>query len=229
MRTWTLLPVTSMGVCLVFSFFLAACSGGAAGVDDAEIRANPGVPPSQQTPGTVPTTPIGPAVTFDPTFVDLGKAGAFPSDLATDDEGSLYTMDDAAIPAVMVRFGATGARTTMPITAADLVDDDGTQPATAASAFDFAGGLFGAYTGDVEVARAAVDTAAPREPDGVELEGSQRGRVACTRGHVLLAEGDRASARSAHDEAAAVAKQLGAGPDSPLGRDVTELDARLSS
>lgn len=148
MRTWNLFPAL-----LTVLFFLPACGGGVPGTETAEVVARPGIPPAQGGTTKPPVTPIVPAVTFDPTFVDLGKAGAFPSDLATDDEGSLYTMDDAAIPARILRYGATGSRTSMSITAADLIDDDGTQPATAVTAFDFAGGLFGAFTGDVEVAR----------------------------------------------------------------------------
>ena len=42
--------------------------------------------------------------------------------------------------------------TSTEITDAHLIDADGTTPATAPTTFDFGGGLFGAFTGDIEVA-----------------------------------------------------------------------------
>ncbi len=89
----------------------------------------------------------GVAVTFTDNAVDLGKPGAFPSDLVIAGDGTLYTVDDAMIPATVLSFPG-GMR--VPITANDLVDMDGTQPARAPGTFG--SGLFGAFTGDIEVA-----------------------------------------------------------------------------
>jgi hypothetical protein len=87
---------------------------------------------------------------FDPAYVDLGKPGAFPSDLVALANGQLVTVDDATIPANVAVYQDRRLLYTVPITAADLIDMDGTQPARAATTFGV--GLFGAFTGDIEVA-----------------------------------------------------------------------------
>ena len=81
-------------------------------------------------------------------------AGAFPSDLVSDGSGSLYSVNDAIIPATVLKFPASGGSAPTPtvqITASDLIDHDGTQPATAPGVIDYSGGLFGAFTGDLEI------------------------------------------------------------------------------
>jgi len=92
-------------------------------------------------------------VVFDDATVDLGKAGGFPSDLVRAPDGRLITVDDATIPArVLVFPAAVGGATpsqVIPITAADLIDHDGTTPARAPTAFG--NGLFGAFTGTLEL------------------------------------------------------------------------------
>ncbi|MHC4958642.1 MAG: hypothetical protein ACYTGN_09710 [Planctomycetota bacterium] len=88
-------------------------------------------------------------VSFDPAYADLGKPGAFPSDLVALSDGRLVTVDDAAIPATIRVYDDRRLLYTVPITAADLIDMDGTQPAR--SATSFGPGLFGAFTGDIEV------------------------------------------------------------------------------
>ena len=144
MRAWFLLPIL---------LFLIACGGGSAdATDDSSAPASPGIPPSQSGPPAPPPGPVVPEVSFDPRFLDLGKPGAFPSDLARDAQGSLYVATDAAIPATFRRYAANGTTTDVTIAAANLIDSDGTTPATAPAAFDFAGGLFGAFTGDIAVA-----------------------------------------------------------------------------
>jgi len=139
----------------VLFFFLAACSGGGGSTGEQAVGA-PGAPGVPVGPGGNPNPPApppgAPPFVADATFLDLGKAGAFPSDLAADGRGSLYTVDDAAIPANVLQYPASGGKRSVPLTASHLIDFDGTRPAAAPSAFDFAGGLFGAFTGDLEVA-----------------------------------------------------------------------------
>jgi len=75
-------------------------------------------------------------------------------DLVSDGAGSLYSVNDAQIPATVLKFPSTGGTQPTPtvqIGAADLIDHDGTQPANAPAAIDYGGGLFGAFTGDLEV------------------------------------------------------------------------------
>jgi len=141
----------------LLSALVLACSGGGSAGDENELPVGlPGTIPTPTTPapGTTPPPQTQPEVQFDPRFIDLGKAGAYPSDLVTDSSGSLYTVDDAQIPATIVRYPASGGSSPSPtvaLTAAMLIDHDGTQPATAPAALDFGGGLFGAFTGDLEV------------------------------------------------------------------------------
>jgi len=89
----------------------------------------------------------GAPVLFTDNAIDLGRPGAFPSDLVIAEGGTLYTVDDAMIPATVLSFPG-GMR--VPITPNDLVDMDGTNPSRAATTFG--SGLFGAFTGDIEVA-----------------------------------------------------------------------------
>jgi len=91
-------------------------------------------------------------VAFDETAIDLGRPGAFPSDLIRDGSGTLFTVDDAAIPANVLGFDSTTLQQVLriPITAAHLVDHDGKTPARAPTAFG--NGLFGAFTGDLAIA-----------------------------------------------------------------------------
>ena len=99
--------------------------------------------------GTAPA----PQILFHDSLVDLGQPGAFPSDLAVDSAGVLFTVDTDLVPCNLLTIPASGLhRVTrrVPITAASLVDMDGTTPARAATAFG--SGLFGAFTGDITVA-----------------------------------------------------------------------------
>jgi len=83
----------------------------------------------------------------------LGKPGGYPSDLITDGNGTLLTVDDAQIPCNVVAWPldriAAAPLYTVPLTAQDLVDHDGTRPARAPTTFG--NGLFGAFTGDLEL------------------------------------------------------------------------------
>lgn len=107
-----------------------------------------GTPPGSGTPAPAPDQ--GPAVVFDDATLDLGKSGAFPSDLVRDGAGTVYTVDDAQIPARVLGF-RDGARVLdVPLTAADLVDQDGTTPARTPGTFSAS--VFGAFTGDLELA-----------------------------------------------------------------------------
>jgi hypothetical protein len=67
--------------------------------------------------------------------------------------GRLFTVPDALIPATVVAYDVTTAPPaplfTVPITSTDLIDFDGVTPARAPTAFG--SGLFGAFTGDIEV------------------------------------------------------------------------------
>jgi len=144
-----LLP--ALFLCLLFP--MAACSGGGSSTDDIVVPPGaPGLPNDPGTPTPPPPPPSAPAWTLDPRLIDLGKAGAYPSDLATDAHGALYTVDDAIIPAKVLAYPATGGLVTTSITATDLIDSDGTQPAAAPASIDYGGGLFGAFTGDIEIA-----------------------------------------------------------------------------
>jgi len=90
-------------------------------------------------------------VVFDEFAADLGRAAGFPSDLEADG-GLLYTVDDATIPCnlVALQAGSLANVMTVSLEARHLRDMDGTSPARAASASG--PGLFGAFTGDIEVA-----------------------------------------------------------------------------
>ena len=142
---------------LLFSLlFTGACGGGSSALD-TPAQGAPGVPTPPTTPNPRPLPPPPgpqPEVVFDYDFIDLTTAGAFPSDLVSDGNGSLYSVNDATIPATVLKFPAAGGSAPTPtvrITAADLIDHNGTQPANAPGVFDFAGGLFGAFTGDLEI------------------------------------------------------------------------------
>lgn len=144
MRTRVLLPA--------FLFLVSCGGGGGSSTGDVVAPGAPGLPGGGSGGPTLPPpSPTAPAFTLDPRFLDLGRPGAYPSDLAIDSQGSLYTVDDAAIPASIRVYPATGGTTSVALTAAHLIDADGTQPANAPGAYDYAGGLFGAYTGDLEV------------------------------------------------------------------------------
>lgn len=93
-------------------------------------------------------------VTVDDAALSLNYAGGFPSDLVVDGAGRLYTVPDATIPANLVVYDVTttapGAPlVSVPVTAADLIDHDGVSPAR--SPTTFGNGLFGAFTGDIEI------------------------------------------------------------------------------
>ncbi|MHC4940702.1 MAG: hypothetical protein ACYTHK_17315 [Planctomycetota bacterium] len=125
---------------------LAACSGGGSSGDESTLPpTSPGLPPSSPGGGSN-RPPATDPVDFDGTWINLGKDGGYPSDLEIDRNGSLYTVSDAMIPATVL-----GAGQSVPITATDLIDADGRQPAAAPAAYDLSTGLFGAFTGDIEV------------------------------------------------------------------------------
>ncbi|MEM8883941.1 MAG: hypothetical protein AAGD14_07730 [Planctomycetota bacterium] len=154
MRARGLLPV-----CLFLSLVVGCGSdGGLPPIVPFEgapgVPVDPGNPNPTPPPNPTPTPTPAPAVTFDAQFIDLTTPGAFPSDVVGDGNGSLYTVDDAQIPATVLRFPFTGGAQATPsvtIAAADLIDSDGTQPAVTPNTIDFGGGLFGAFTGDLEV------------------------------------------------------------------------------
>jgi len=100
-------------------------------------------------PAPAPSPAPGADVAFEDDTLSLNRPGAFPSDLVRATDGTVYTVDGAQIPANVVAFrnGAETMRTS--ITAADLADHDGTSPA--ASPTTFGTGLFGAFTGDLEL------------------------------------------------------------------------------
>ncbi|MCI0636945.1 MAG: hypothetical protein L0206_23980, partial [Actinobacteria bacterium] len=93
------------------------------------------------------------AATLDDGAVSLGFPGGFPSDLVVDGNGRLFTVPDALIPATVVAYDTTTAPPAplfnVPIVAANLIDFDGVTPARAPTSFG--SGLFGAFTGDIEV------------------------------------------------------------------------------
>jgi len=140
----------------VFLCALAACGGGGSDVanQDDNPAPNPGGNPAPNpNPGGGGPAPSGPTVAFDETATGLGKLGAFPSALTVDGLGRLFTVDDAGIPASVLGFasdGSTAPLVSVAIKAADLIDMDGSSPARSATAFG--PGLFGAFTGDIEVA-----------------------------------------------------------------------------
>ncbi|HEX5137055.1 MAG TPA: hypothetical protein VFY93_08795, partial [Planctomycetota bacterium] len=93
-------------------------------------------------------------VTVDDAALSLNYAGGFPSDLVVDGVGRLYTVPDATIPANLVVYDVTTAApgaplVSVPVQAQDLIDHDGMSPAR--SPTTFGNGLFGAFTGDIEV------------------------------------------------------------------------------
>jgi len=144
--------------CFVFCLaFVAACSGGGSpgDTDDVVVGVPGTIPtPPQPNPTPQPTPTPTPAVEFDARFIDLGKPGAYPSDLVIDRNGSLYTVDDAQIPAHLLRYPASGGDQPTPrvaITATHLIDSDGARPANTPTLVDYGEGLFGAFTGDLEV------------------------------------------------------------------------------
>ena len=80
---------------------VVACGGGSPGLE-TPAQGTPGVPPPNPAPnpGPLPPNPTPqPEVVYDHDFIDLTKAGAFPSDLVSDGQGSLYSVNDAQIPA----------------------------------------------------------------------------------------------------------------------------------
>jgi hypothetical protein len=94
-----------------------------------------------------------PAAVLDDSALSLGFPGGFPSDLVADGSGRLFTVPDALIPTQLAVFTASTSPPTplynVSITAGSLVDFDGVQPARAPTSFG--SGLFGAFTGDIEV------------------------------------------------------------------------------
>ncbi|MHC4847736.1 MAG: hypothetical protein ACYTEG_04700 [Planctomycetota bacterium] len=132
---------------------LSACSGGGSSTEQVGASpAAPGLPPTVPGPGGGTTPPPAQApYELDGTFLSLSIPGAYPSDLEVDALGSLYTVADALIPATVLGYPAGGGTQSVQIAAAHLIDDDGTQPAQAPGAYDFGGGLFGAFTGDLEI------------------------------------------------------------------------------
>jgi hypothetical protein len=71
----------------------------------------------------------------------------------SDGQGTILTVDDALIPANVLGFDERvrgPATLSVPVTPSDLVDHDGTKPARAPSTFG--NGLFGAFTGTMEIA-----------------------------------------------------------------------------
>jgi len=100
--------------------------------------------------GTTPPTLAD--VVFDEHAIDLGKAGAYPSDLVLSGDGMLYTVDDAQVPFDVVGYrtdGATQATRRVTVSASNLIDMDGKSPARAVSTWG--SGLFGAFAGDLEL------------------------------------------------------------------------------
>jgi len=128
-----------------FVFFVAGCSG------SNPLPAPQGGGAGGGGGGGGGSPPPPPGIVFDDAAVDLGKFAGFPSDLVFDD-GTLYTVDDATIPANVVAFrpGSTTPLWSASIAANHLIDHDGISPARAPSTFGL--GLFGAFTGDIEVA-----------------------------------------------------------------------------
>ncbi len=147
---------------LVAMSLVAACSSDAPVLDILEVPPTSGVGGG----GAGQVAPFPPSagggsggpgeqgvIRFDDAAIDLGKAGAYPSDLAVDSKGALYTVDGDQVPCKVRAYatdGGTAPLTTIPIAAADLVDMDGTSPALSPSSFG--SGLFGAFTGDLAIA-----------------------------------------------------------------------------
>jgi len=149
---------------LLFTLFLAlllpACSDSKAEPSDQAAGPGPSVPPPGGGDdgggggGGGAEPPPTSSVRFDDSAIDLMHPGGFPSDLVADAGGNLYTVDDAQIPAALVSYAAgslsSAATMRITITANHLIDHDGTSPARAP--ITFGNGLFGAFTGDLELA-----------------------------------------------------------------------------
>ncbi len=142
--------------CLILGFWVAGCSGG--GITPPANQeplpptgggGNPNTPLPPGPPAPPPPPPSAPVV-FTDDAVDLGTAGAFPSDLERATDETLYTVNDATIPARVVGVRNGQVVMNVPITANDLMDFNGQSPAL--TPISFGPGLFGAFTGDFELA-----------------------------------------------------------------------------
>ncbi|MHC4933061.1 MAG: hypothetical protein ACYTGV_12815, partial [Planctomycetota bacterium] len=92
-------------------------------------------------------------IRFDDSAVNLGRPGGFPSDLVANSAGDLFTVNDAMVPCSVVAYssGALPAGLlSVKLAAGDLIDMDGVSPARAPTTLG--AGLFGAFTGDMELA-----------------------------------------------------------------------------
>ncbi|MHC4341713.1 MAG: hypothetical protein ACYSX0_16060 [Planctomycetota bacterium] len=148
------------------SLFLFVLLGLAACDSDFQPLVLDQTPPTGSTP-TAPIPPGSPAsgesgggegsgtvqIRFDDSAIDLGRPGGFPSDLVANSSGVLLTVDDAMVPCNVVAHssGAVPAGVlSVKIAANHLADMDGGSPARAPTTFG--SGLFGAFTGDMELA-----------------------------------------------------------------------------
>lgn len=137
---------------LAFLLLFAACSS-SDGTDTAlsQVPGGPSAPPPTNGGGGGSGGGGTPAPSlFNDNAIPLGTPGGFPSDLIATPSGALITVDDAAIPANVVAYDTAGTQLySVAIKASHLVDMDGTSPARAPTTFGT--GLFGAFTGDLEL------------------------------------------------------------------------------
>ena len=130
---------------LVLGLFLSACAADRTPFVPVEVPPSSGVggggagqvapfPPSSGGGGSGGGG--APDLVFDDSAIDLGRAGAFPSDLAADSRGRLYTVDDALVPCNLLGFDRNhDAALSVAIGAGDLIDMNGTSPARSVTAF----------------------------------------------------------------------------------------------
>ncbi len=155
------LPSTNIVRCwasnIVFVLFLGvvlpACDGTGKVALDLSNPGPVGGIGQPNPPGAGPVPEPGPApvpgVVFEDDTLALGRPGGFPSDLVRDTNGTVYTVTDAQIPTDIVGFRNGTEVLRVRLTAAHLADHDGTVPARAPTTLG--SGLFGAFTGDLEL------------------------------------------------------------------------------
>ncbi len=145
-------------VATVCSVFLLVACGGTGPVDlatdGATVGPGGGQPGSGSGGGNGGGGSSNPQITFDDAAYDLGASGGFPSGIELDGQNRVYVVSDATIPATLrvidASSGSIGSElSSITITASDLIDHDGANPARAPTTFG--SGLFGAFTGDIEV------------------------------------------------------------------------------